>query len=167
MSVTLPNAMKKDNLITYLNDHLAGSVGALELLEHMGKDAEEEEFRRFCKFLHQEITSDQTVLRDLIKELGAGEAPVKKAGAWLAEKAGWVKFKLAGSEGTELGRLQSLEGLKLGVTGKKELWIALATVPHLVSPLERLDYPHLVKRAEEQLVQIETERLKAAKAAFS
>ena len=42
-----------------------------------------------------------------------------------------------------------------------------AHTPRMAPPLERLDYPHLIKRAGEQLERIETERLKAAKAAFS
>ena len=127
--------MNNENLLTYLNDHLAGSVGALELLNHMKDSAREKDFESFCASLHHDIQSDQNILRDVIEQLGGGAGKMKGAAAWILEKAGWTKMKLAGFEKDELGRLQALEGLALGITGKKALWVSLAALAHPAPPL--------------------------------
>ena len=60
--------MKNDDLATYLNDHLAGSVGAIEMIEHLIKTSEGSPIAQFCKELCAEISSDQDHLRELIGE---------------------------------------------------------------------------------------------------
>jgi hypothetical protein len=159
--------MNEQNLFAYLNDHLAGSVGALELLDHMRESAQEDDFRLFCSALYAEIESDQMVLKDVISKLGASEGTIKKVGAWLMEKGSWTEMMLAGLNKDDFGRLQALEGLALGITGKKGLWTALGTIKHLSPTLQSLAIPDLVKRAEEQIAQVDKRRLKVAEAAFS
>ncbi|MEA3189186.1 MAG: hypothetical protein QOD99_3016 [Chthoniobacter sp.] len=161
------NSTQTDDFVSYLNDHLAGSVAALELLDHLRESAEEETFRSFCARLHQEISADQDILQKLIAEFGAGQGLIKMAAAWLLEKAGWTKFKIAGDGEGESGRLQALEALALGINGKKLLWLALAPLANGCSPLQSLDFALLLMRADEQLRSVEGERLKAAECAFS
>ena len=159
--------MNNENLIAYLNDHLAGSVAALAMLDHMSMNAQEDDFRIFCTSLHNEIESDQTDLRNVIDQVGGEGGAMKRAAAWLMEKAGWTEMKIAGVNKNELGRLQALEGLALGITGKKNLWVALATIPHLVPPLENVAFGRLIARAEEQIERVEVERLRVVETAFS
>jgi hypothetical protein len=53
----------------------------------------------------------------------------------------------------------TLEGLIMGVTGKKLMWgsLALAKMPRLNS----YDFEHLQRRAEQQVERIEAERISA------
>ena len=73
-------------LHTYLNDHLAGSVGALELLDRLIETYREKPLEHFFQNLRDEIQQDQEQLKELMQKLGAEESSVRKAGAWLAEK---------------------------------------------------------------------------------
>jgi hypothetical protein len=159
--------MNNENLIAYLNDHLAGSVGALELLAHMSKSAKEDDFRLFCTSLFNEIESDQSILNGLISQLGGEGGAIKKAAAWLIEKCGWTEITLAGVDKDQLGRLQVLEGLALGIAGKKALWLSLSAIVHLSPALESVDITRLITRAEEQIERVEAVRLRVVKSAFS
>lgn len=149
-------------LQTYLNDHLAGATGALQLLGHLIDHAGDSEFAAFCRRLREEIEADVAELRSLMKRLDLSESAVKKAASWLAEKASEVKLLLEGERAAELGRLQALEALALGILGKRSLWTALQTVQHTSAALAGLDLPRLIRRAEEQYERVEAERLATA-----
>lgn len=150
---------------TYLNDHLAGSAGAIELAERTIRENEGNLFAGRLSRVLEEIRKDQAVLQDLIERLGAGPAPLRKAGAWLAEKVGRVK--LGGTdEPTELARMEVLEALAMGIHGKRGLWRALRAVSPRHPVLHGLDLDLLERRATEQHDEIEAMRLEAAKAAL-
>jgi hypothetical protein len=151
-------------LDSYLNDHLAGSVGALELLEHWAHLHEGKPLGIFFSNMKTEIQGDQNTLRDVMHSFGTKESIVRKAGAWAAEKAGRARLMIAGDERGSLGLLLALEGLLMGVTGKKLMWRALATVN--LSQLNSYDFEELQRRAEEQIERIEAERIRAVPQAF-
>jgi hypothetical protein len=153
-------------LSVYLNDHLAGSVAALELLEHVGKNYPDTGLEEFCAEMHAEISADQDVLRDLLHTFDEKESAVRKAGAWLAEKLGRVKLGLSENEVTGTGLLEALEGLTLGVTGKQLLWRALAAASESLPQLRGPDYAMLEQRAIEQRDRVDAKRLAAAREAF-
>jgi hypothetical protein len=152
-------------LESYLNDHLAGSVGALELLEHWTHLYEDKPLGIFFSNIEAEIRADQSILQDVMHSLGIEESTLRKAGAWAAEKAGRARVIIAGDELGGLGLVLTLEGLIMGVTGKKLLWRALdaAKLPQLNS----YDFEELQSRADEQIKRIEAERIRAVQEAFS
>ena len=155
--------MKK--LATYLNDHLAGSVAAVELLDHLVKTHQGKPLEKFFRDLRSDVVADQDVLRKLLQRF-AGESAILKATAWLVEKFGRVKIKLAGEKIGEMGLLEALEVLELGITGKQLLWRALNAALG-TSPLMRgADLGKLEERAIEQLERVETLRLGTACEAF-
>ena len=80
--------MSKEHLSTYLNDHLAGSVSALELIAHWADVHKDEPLGSFFAEIESEIKADQNTLRDVMRALGIAESKVRKAGAWAAEKVG-------------------------------------------------------------------------------
>jgi hypothetical protein len=92
------------------------------------------------------------------------ESNVRKAGAWAAEKAGRARLIIAGDEPGSLGLVLTLEGLIMGVTGKKLMWRALAAGN--LPQLSRYDFKELERRAEQQIERIEIERIRAAQQAF-
>ena len=61
--------MSEQHLATYLNDHLAGSVVALELLEHLGKAHPGTPTERFATELRADIAADRKELEDLMARL--------------------------------------------------------------------------------------------------
>jgi hypothetical protein len=151
------------HLISYLNDHLAGSVSALELLDHLTKAHEGDALEKFFRDLRVDISADQDVLKKIVQRFKARESAVRKAGAWLAEKVGRVKIKASGVKFGQLGLVEALEVLILGITGKQLLWRALnASIGN--SPLLRgVDLAQLEERAIEQIERVETHRLEAAR----
>jgi len=157
--------VSRDALQTYLNDHLAGSVMAIELGERTIRENEGGPVAARLSPLMEQIREDQTVLKGVIERLGTGESSLKKAGAWLAEKAGRVKLGGTDEPG-ELSRLEVLEMLTTGVHGKRALWRALRVVAARYEELRGLDLDLLERRAVEQHDELEAMRLEAAKAAL-
>jgi len=156
--------MSTNNLSIYLNDHLAGSVGALELVDHMISTSTDEALERFLRDLRGDIQADQEVLRRVMGMLGIEESGVRKAVAWVMEKAGRAKLPFAGAR--EIDLVQALEGLLLGITGKKSLWHSLAKVQDVARRLEGIDLANLEQRAENQCERVRAKSELAVKDAF-
>jgi len=152
-------------LASYLNDHLAGSVGALELLEHWAKLHEGKPLGDFFRDIEAEIRADQEKLREVMRSLGIEESNVRKAVAWVGEKAGRARLMIAGDEPGGLGLALTLEGLIMGITGKKLMCRALAAAN--LAPLNGYDFEELQRRAEQQIERIEAERMRAILEAFA
>jgi len=154
-------------LHTYLNDHLAGSVAALELIGHLTKKFPGTELENFLANLYAEIAADQQVLRDLLDAFEKSESAIRKAGAWVAEKFGRAKFGIGKYDVSGVGLLEALEGLTLGISGKQLLWRALAVASEVWAPLRGPDYGELERRATEQRDKTDVKRLEAAREAFA
>ena len=148
-------------LDSYLNDHLAGSVSALELTEHWAHLHDGKPLGVFFSQIDTEIRADQNVLRNLMRRLGLGESSLRKASAWAAEKVGRVRLMIAGGDQGSLGLMLTLEGLIMGIVGKKLLWRSLAAAN--LAELNGYDFRELERRAEQQIDRIEAERIRAAR----
>ncbi|HEU5103455.1 MAG TPA: hypothetical protein VFU22_30750 [Roseiflexaceae bacterium] len=158
--------MNKENLATYLNDHLAGSVMALELMQHLASEHAESSLERVLAGLHADVEADRRELQDVMARLDISESGTRKATAWLAEKAAQLKLLVDDQGGGALRLFESLEALSLGLEGKRSLWRALRAASEELPELTGIDYTRLVQRSEEQRSRIEGARLEAAKAAF-
>jgi hypothetical protein len=152
-------------LDSYLNDHLAGSISALELIAHWAKAHKGEPLGSFFVETEREIKVDQDTLRDVMRTLGVEESKVRQAGAWVAEKVGRARLVIAGDEAGSLGLVLTLEGLLMGVTGKKLLWRALAAAK--LPRLNSYNFEHLERRAEQQVERLEAERISAVRQTFA
>lgn len=155
-----------EDLTSYLNDHLAGSVGALELLDRLIDTYRGKSLERFFRELRDEIEADQETLKALIASLGEQESAVRKAGAWIVEKFSRARIQLAETREGEMGLFLALEGLALGIQGKQALWRALAAAAATVPSLRGLNYDELETRAVEQYERVEARRLGAAREVF-
>ena len=154
-----------DALTTYLNDHLAGSVAAIELLEALASDGRGTPLEQRLDRMIADIREDQYVLRDILARVGGEESRVKQASAWIGEKLGRAKLRLGG-ENEALGRLESLEALALGVQGKLGLWRTLGALKARDPRLGAYRFDELEQRALAQYRLLEEERLAAASAAL-
>jgi hypothetical protein len=151
-------------LSIYLNDHLAGASGGLELAKRTLGSNRGTPFEPVLERLAGEIDEDRATLRDIMRALEVGEDPVKKVGAFVLEKVGRLKLNGSLFSYSPLSRLVEFEGLALGVTGKLALWRALQQVGD--PRLEAFDLPSLEARADRQQDEIEQQRREAARIAL-
>jgi hypothetical protein len=158
--------MNAKHLGTYVNDHLAGSVAAVELLDHLISANAGTPRGRFFIELRQEIEQDQAALRHLLEQLDFKEKPMRKAAAWFSEKFARAKLSMEDPTGDKLARLEKLEALTLGIEGKGALWRSLNVIADRAPALQAMDLTRLEQRAAEQRQRVEAFRLDAAREAF-
>jgi hypothetical protein len=144
----------------YLNDHLSGSVAAVEMIERAVAENAGTPLAAALTGILLQIREEQQVLREVLGRLGASESPLKQAGAWLMEKAG--RLKLRGTGEGELSRLEMLEALCLGIQGKLALWRSLQRVAQRHPALAGVDLLTLERQAREQWELVEAHRVEAA-----
>jgi hypothetical protein len=149
-----------DPLQTYLADHLAGAVHAIELLKNLQDKYRNETLGHFAHRLLSAIDADKTVLEDLAKQVGKGPSVVKDAISWAGEKFGRVKLRHDDEE--SLGTFQALETLSLGIQGKLALWRALGVVATADERLRGPDYAALSRRAQDQYEEVDQKRMELA-----
>ena len=152
---------RNENLATYLRDHYAGGVGALELLERLTKTHGPTALKLFFNELRTEVTSDHEQLHQIMTALGIEESSLRDATAWIAEKFSSPKLGSAGQT-NQLPLLQALETLFMGICGKRMLWRSLDAIEEKESPLQRFDFQQLEMRATQQLETVEAKRMEIA-----
>ena len=158
--------MANESLGTYLNDHLAGSVVALELLDHLEEDDAGTAEASLLADVHADIEADRQELEAFMAQRGIAVSAPRKATGWLVEKLSELKLRLDDAGDGALRRLEALETLSLGIAGKAALWDALAAAGEAAPELNGLDYARLARRAATQRAVVEELRLRAAKAAL-
>lgn len=149
---------------TYLNDHLAGSKSAIDLVEAMRKQYAGEPLGQFAGELLGKIREDQDLLRGLAERVGDGSSTLKEMAAWMAEKVS--RLKLSHTDADGLGTFEALEFLALGIHGKLALWRALSVVSEFDERLKGMDFEELAARAESQHADVEEWRLRFARMTF-
>jgi hypothetical protein len=154
--------MSDQHTATYLNDHLAGSVVATELLTHVERLHAGSAVAEFAAELRVEIEADRNELVELMGRLSVPTSGPRAALAWLSEKLMQLKMKLDDKAEGALRLLEVWETVSVGIEGKKLLWTSLRAAsesgPNLCGP----DYFTLIRRAVQQRERVEQFRLEAA-----
>ncbi len=145
----------------YLNDHLAGSMVGTDLAKQIRDRAEGTELGTVMTGIAAEIEEDQQTLVDLMAAMDVTRNQVKQATGWLAEKASRIKFRGATSGEPDHGLFMALESLRLGVAGKKCVWLTLREVQGDHPALAEFDLEGLTARASAQEATLERERMAA------
>jgi hypothetical protein len=153
-------------LATYLADHLAGSVIAIEILEHLAKSYPEEKLRTFFGDLLGDIAADREELESLVKRLDVSVGVFRSTVAWFTEKAARLKLRLDDVGDGSLRLLEASELVATGIDGKRALWQALEAASVKTAKLRGMDFGRLIERAAQQRERIETVRQSAARDAF-
>jgi hypothetical protein len=156
-----------EHLATYLNDHLAGAMVALELLEHLQKAHAGTPLEKFAGDLYAEIDQDREVLVNLMGKLNIAVSRTRQAAAWLTEKAERVKLRFDDPSGGNLLLYQILEILSLGIEGKSSLWTALEAAAEDAPALRLENYDALRQRAVQQRDRVESRRITTARKTFA
>ena len=155
--------MANEHLATYLNDHLAGSVVAVELMQSLESSHENTPVATFVRELRGDIEADQKQLQRLMSSLEITESRTRKASAWLTEELTALKLRFDDSEDGNLRLFESFEALSLGIEGKQSLWRALSAAAEISPELRILDYGVLQQRAQEQRDRVESKRIEVAR----
>jgi hypothetical protein len=124
---TVAPAMRSrhDLLGIYLNDHLAGATGGLELAHRVARSHRESRAGTAMQRLAVEIALDRAALQDIMDVLGIPVRTYKVCAAWVGEKAARLKLNGYLLAQSPLSGLIELEMLRLGVEGKAAGWRTL------------------------------------------
>ena len=150
----------------YLQDHLAGSTGGVELARRARAANEGTTYGDPLAKLADEIEADRRALEGIMEDLGFGADRAKNIAFWAAEKAGRLKLNGQLTGYSPLSRLTELEGLIAGINGKLSLWRSLIEVAPSQPTLDPERLERLLERGEEQLKTVEELRTRAAREAL-
>jgi hypothetical protein len=154
-----------DAIGVYLNDHLAGSVAALEIMERVCGAQANSHLATELAELKQAVESDQEILRELIAAYGKSESTLAKTLGWMGEKVSRAKNSLNRGDEDDLMLFEALEILALGFHGRLALWNLLATLQGDLQ--DGHDFPVLAIRVREQIGRLERFRLHAGRIALT
>ena len=151
----------RDYLKIYLEDHYAGATAGLELARRTAGANRGTAYGDVLERIALEIEEDRDSLRAIMSALGVAPDRFKVAGAWAGEKAGRLKLNGHLTGYSPQSRVIEVEGLVIGVTGKRALWAALRHVAPQEPQLDVEELDRLILRAERQIADLEEQRLKA------
>ena len=157
--------MNSKNLTAYLQEHAAGALAGLDLLEHLISSHAGTSDEDFFRQLLADVTQDKGALDEILARFDSSESIVLNTMSRLGERLARAKFLLAGPGQGDLGRLEAVEMVSIGIEGKRLLWLSLQAVALPV--WQDVDFVTLISRAVNQRERIEDRRLTAARGAFA
>ncbi len=150
----------------YLNDHLLGATGGLELFRRVTRSHRGTAEAAELEQLTGEIEQDRTSLLEIMRALGV---PVRSYEVWLgwtAEKVGRLKPNGGLLRRVPLSSVIELEAMTLGVAGKAAGWRVLRAVADRDGRLDAGQLDILLERAARQQETLEGLRMAAAAEVF-
>jgi hypothetical protein len=159
--------MDRKLLRIYLQDHLAGSTGGLQLARRVRGANEGTPYGEPLAKLADDIEADRRALESVMDDLGFGADRSKNIAFWMAEKAGRLKLNGQLTGYSPLSRMIELEGLITGVNAKRSLWLTLVDVAESEPELDAERLRRLVERAEQQIDTLHELRARAGREAFA
>lgn len=142
------------SLQTYIQDHLAASVFALDILRQLEQQDLDAALASFATDLYREIDEDRAELLEIASIRGLRRSGPKEFLARVAER--FCRPKLNFRSKGLLGVFESLETLALGVIGKHGMWVSLEPLPAF--HVGDADFLRLKTRAMDQFRRIEAHR---------
>jgi hypothetical protein len=150
----------------YLNDHLAGSTGGVELCRRLAR-SHSDEMGNDLRRLAEEVAEDRATLVEIMRRIGVPVQLYKVAGGWLAEKFARVKMNGRVSVRSPLSTVLELEAMTLGVEGKAALWRTLRELADRDRRLDAGQLDHLLSRVQRQVASLERLRKQATAELFA
>lgn len=145
----------------YLNDHLAGATGGVELARRVADAQRGSEHGPELARVADEIAADRDTLLSIMGRLGVPVRQYKVYLGWVAEKAGRLKSNGTVFRRSPLSSVVELEGLAIGIRGKIAGWRTLTAVAEHDDRVERANIDALITRADHQLDSVEVARMDA------
>jgi hypothetical protein len=159
--------MNRKFLRIYLQDHLAGATGGLELARRARGSNQGTTYGDQLAQLAGEIEEDRAELEGIMRALGFGADRPKNVAFWAAEKAGRLKLNGQLKGYSPLSRMVELEGLLAGVNAKLSMWRTLGEVADAVPELDAERLTRLAERAEGQVATLHELRSRAGREMFA
>lgn len=159
---SLTSASPLSPLGIYLNDHLAGATGGVELLRRMARTHSDRANGPRLAELAREVSEDRRSLRAIMARLGVPERRLRMALGRLGEKAARVKTNGHLMTRSPLSDVLELEAIRLGVEGKASLWRTLLTLTDGEERLDQAEIDGLLRRANGQAETLERLRTRSA-----
>ena len=150
----------------YLNDHLAGATGGVELARRAAAAHRESAVGTTLARLAEEVAEDRAVLLDTMRRLGVPARQYKAYAAWAAEKVGRLKPNGHLLNRSPLSTVVEVEALRLGVEGKGAMWRTLRSIADHDGRLDSEELDRLIDRARRQADTLEELRVQAAASVF-
>lgn len=155
-----------DLLGIYLNDHLAGATGGVELARRAAGAHRGSAISDALKRLAAEIVEDRAVLLGMMTALGVPVRHYKSYAAWAAEKVGRLKLNGQIRGRSPLSSVVELEALRLAVEGKAAGWRTLRELAEHDGRLDAGRLDGLLARARQQANTLEELRVGKAAEVF-
>ena len=156
-----PTAPADRYLAIYLNDHLAGATGALELAVRMMRSHGDDRAADL-RGLVAHFASDRERLRAVMRALHIPESRAKSGGAWLLEKLGRLKPNGHLLSRSPLSDLVELEGAALSLQVNQACWQTLRVRAEWDRRLEAATIDDMLARTRRQSEIVEQLRMQRA-----
>ncbi|WP_055588923.1 hypothetical protein [Peterkaempfera griseoplana] len=111
----------------YLNDHLAGASGGVELARRLARQHRDAPSGAALRRLATEVAEDRSVLLELLRTLNLPVRRYKIMLGWAGEKVARLKLNGRVARRSPLSTYLELEAMALGIQGKLLAWRALRT----------------------------------------
>lgn len=147
-------------LRTYLQDHHAAATAGLELARRAAGSNEGSDYGPELARIASEIEEDRDSMERVMERVGVKPNRVKDGALWTAEKIGRLKPNHSLLSYSPLSRVIELEGLLMGVTGKRALWESLRDA--VGESIDGIEFATLSERAVDQRSRLEALRKRAA-----
>jgi len=147
----------------YLNDHLAGATGGVELARRVAAANRQQQAGDALLRFAADVAADRAALLGIMTTLGVPVRAYKVCAGWIGEKAGRLKLNGRLLSRSPLSSLEELEMMRLGVTGKAAGWRTLRLLADTEPRLDRGRLDELITRADSQLELLEDLRVQAAR----
>ena len=150
------------HLKTYLNDHLAASEGAIELLKGVMASHPKTPSANLAEKLVFEFSAEQVQLRDVMNRAEATISVMRKMAGWAAARASELKLTVDDRANGKFRLFETFEMVSIGIAGKRLLWHALNVISRGDQRLAGVNYTSLEAQAKRQREDVEELRLKIA-----
>jgi hypothetical protein len=152
-----------DLLGIYLNDHLAGATGGVELARRLASSQRATPQAATLGRLASDVARDREALVSIMKALGVPVRRYKAGLAWAGERIARLKLNGHLMTRSPLSSLEELEMLRLGAEGKAAGWRTLRALADSDHRVDARQLDELSERARSQVEVLEGLRVIAAR----
>ncbi|MFJ3977335.1 hypothetical protein [Streptomyces sp. NPDC090021] len=153
-------------LAIYLNDHLTGANGGVEMLRRAAGAHRGGVLGTSLESLAEQVAQDRLTLRTLA-DLDVPVMRTRAALGRLAEKVGRLKLNGRTVSRSPLSDVLELEAMRLGVEGKAACWRTLRSLARTDPRIDTALIEELIQRAEQQIRALEAMRSACASQLFA
>ena len=167
MAQPTPDAVRnRDLLAVYSNDHLAASVGGIELVRRMLDEHRATDHEGPLTQLLGELQEEKDSLETQMRAVGFPVRGYKQALLWVGEKVSRVKLNGRLLTRSPLSDLLEFEFLASAVRAKRSGFETLRAVAEVEPRLDKAEFDRLIRQANRQYEWLTRTRRDVAAAVF-